>query len=258
MPTANFIGDGNHTIVAQLCSSRLTAGLHGHLIFISILNSFLSLTAFLGNALILIALYKESSLHPPSKLLLRCLATSDLCVGLISEPLAVTSWMSIVNEHWNICGFVQTVNSRLYNNPHFDWSVSVDIDCNKRGQTSRPDFGTEIQTSCNFKANLCASYFFLCCANRFFSAAVLEIPYSLSVFFHIYITMSTNLSLLLHKDFPPPSSSSKSGARPCSTTESSKSTEHGAIQKGSVHCNMAATDAGRLLSTQCHSDSCGS
>ena len=111
MPTANFIGDGNHTIVEQLCSSRLTAGLHGHLIFISILNSFLSLTAFLGNALILIALYKESSLHPPSKLLLRCLATSDLCVGLISEPLAVISWMSIVNEHWNICGFVQTVGS---------------------------------------------------------------------------------------------------------------------------------------------------
>ena len=111
MPTANFIGDGNHTIVEQLCSSHLTAGLHNYLIFISILNSFLSLTAFVGNALILIALYKESSLHPPSKLLLRCLPTTDLCVGLISEPLAVINWMSIVNEHWNICGFLQTVGT---------------------------------------------------------------------------------------------------------------------------------------------------
>ena len=34
-----------------------------------------------------------------------------------------------------------------------------------------------------------------------------------------------------------------------STTETNKSTEHNAVQKGVVHCNMAATDAGRLLSS---------
>ena len=61
----------------------LSAGLHGHLTLLSVLHSFLSVTAFLGNTLILIALRKESSLHPPSKLLLRSLATTDLCVGLI-------------------------------------------------------------------------------------------------------------------------------------------------------------------------------
>ena len=61
---------------------------------------------FFGNALILIALGKEFSLHPPSKLLLRCLATTDFCVGLTSEPLAVTDWMSIMNEHWKICRYV--------------------------------------------------------------------------------------------------------------------------------------------------------
>ena len=52
------------------------------------------------------ALHKESSLHPPSKLLFRSLATTDLCVGLISEPLFVAYWMSEVNEHWNICFFL--------------------------------------------------------------------------------------------------------------------------------------------------------
>ena len=67
---------------------------------------FLSLTAFLGNALILIAFHKESSLHPPSKLLLRNLAATDLCVGLISEPLFVTHWISVVNKHWNVCRYV--------------------------------------------------------------------------------------------------------------------------------------------------------
>ena len=50
----------------------------------------LSITAFAGNSLILVALYKESSLHPPSKLLYRCLATTDLLVGLIVQPLNAT------------------------------------------------------------------------------------------------------------------------------------------------------------------------
>ena len=35
-------------------------------------------------------------LHPPSKLLFRCLLTTDLCVGIFAEPLAVTYWMSVV------------------------------------------------------------------------------------------------------------------------------------------------------------------
>ena len=110
MTTANPAGNGQQETVEQLfCSTGLPAG--GQLTFILILNSFLSIIALTGNALILIALHKESSLHPPSKLLLRCLATTDLCVGLLSEPLAVTVWMSMVNEHWNICGFVQTVGS---------------------------------------------------------------------------------------------------------------------------------------------------
>ena len=58
-----------------------------------------------GNTLILAALHKESSLQPPSKLLFRNLAITDLCVGIIAEPLAVTYWISAVNERWNICRF---------------------------------------------------------------------------------------------------------------------------------------------------------
>ena len=49
-----------------------------------------SVTAFLGNSLILVSLHKESSLHPPSKLLYRCLATTDLLVGLVAQPLYAT------------------------------------------------------------------------------------------------------------------------------------------------------------------------
>ncbi|CAH3129440.1 unnamed protein product, partial [Pocillopora meandrina] len=67
----------------------------------------LSITAFSGNSLILVALYKESSLHPPSKLLYRCLATTDLLVGLIAQPLHALSWMSVVQEHWSLCRYTR-------------------------------------------------------------------------------------------------------------------------------------------------------
>jgi len=106
MAAPNFTGDGQQRTIEDIfCSPVLSDRLHGHLTFLSVLNSFLSVTASLGNALILIALRKESSLHPPSKLLLRSLATTDLCVGLILEPVTVISWTSVTSEHWNICRF---------------------------------------------------------------------------------------------------------------------------------------------------------
>ena len=73
--------------------------------FLSVLNSFLFISAMLRNVLILIAFHRVSSLHPPSKLLLRILATTDLCVGLISEPVIIAYWISVVNEDGNICGY---------------------------------------------------------------------------------------------------------------------------------------------------------
>ena len=85
------------------CLAEFIRGVDGELTFLSALNIFLSITAFLGNTLILVALHKETSLHPPSKLLYRNLAITDLCVGIIAEPLAVTYLTSVVNERWDIC-----------------------------------------------------------------------------------------------------------------------------------------------------------
>ena len=45
-------------------------------------------------ALILIALHKVSSIHPPAKRFFRCLAVTDLCVGLIVQPLYIVLSMS--------------------------------------------------------------------------------------------------------------------------------------------------------------------
>ena len=81
----NFTDDRNLTPVQHLfCVPSLNSHVDK---FLSALNILLSITAFVENFLIIVALKKVSSLHPPSKLLLGCLATTDLCVGLITQPI---------------------------------------------------------------------------------------------------------------------------------------------------------------------------
>ena len=79
-------------------------------ILVSALNIPLSATAFLGNMLIIVALQKPSSLHPPTKLLLGCLASADLCVGLVTQPLHVIHLMSAEQfKHCRLVGILSIV-----------------------------------------------------------------------------------------------------------------------------------------------------
>ena len=111
-------------------------------------SSFFSLSlTFLGNTLILVALHKDTSIHPPSKLLYRNLAKTDLCVGVVGEPLLVAYWISVMNERWDI--YIDRIFRRCY----FVFSVVDNTDCNKCGQTSRFATRSQIQRSCNFEKN---------------------------------------------------------------------------------------------------------
>lgn len=74
-------------------------------IFILTFNIPLSISAVLGNVLIIVALQKVTSIHPPSKLLLACLASTDLCVGLITQPLYIAYRMS--SEYSNHCHYLR-------------------------------------------------------------------------------------------------------------------------------------------------------
>ena len=108
MAQTNFTENENQKTLTELwCSAESIRSVDGELILISALNIFLSITAVLGNTLVLLALNKETSLHPPSKLLYRNLAITDLCVGIITEPLFVTYWTSVVNERWDICYYAE-------------------------------------------------------------------------------------------------------------------------------------------------------
>ena len=77
---------------ARSTSSAIIAGI----------NIFLAITASLGNTLILIALHKVTSIYPPTKLLFRCLAVTDLLVGLISQPVYVVTILFPWFTTWNV------------------------------------------------------------------------------------------------------------------------------------------------------------
>ena len=96
-------GENLQTFAELSCSVEFSGEVHGELFVLSVINTFLSITAFLGNTLILVALHKDTSIHPSSKLLYRNLVITDLCVGIIAEPLRVAYWISVVNKRWDIC-----------------------------------------------------------------------------------------------------------------------------------------------------------
>ena len=75
------------------------------------LNIFPSIFATLGNVLILVALQKVSSIHPPTKLLFRCLAVTDLCVGLLGQPLYV--YVNYIGLHFDIGNFIEELQGVL-------------------------------------------------------------------------------------------------------------------------------------------------
>ena len=108
---------GKKTYLEYFCSERFNKGIHHHLIFLPTFVVFLCIFTSLGNALILVALRKESTLGSPSKLLLRSLATSDFCVVILSDPLAAIYGVSAMKEHWNVCYYALfsaiVVNSAL-------------------------------------------------------------------------------------------------------------------------------------------------
>ena len=111
MTASHLTADGEKEKYEEIfCSLELTRGIQSQLIFLLVLNTILSITAFLGNTLILLALKKVTSLHPPSKLLYRNLAATDLCVGVIAAPVGVVYLIAVVTGRWNICRYACLAN----------------------------------------------------------------------------------------------------------------------------------------------------
>ena len=83
------------------------------LIILMVLHIFISITATIGNILVLLTIWQSPHLHSPSNTLLFGLALSDLSVGVISEPLEVGFQAALFNNSGKItsCTLTKVRNS---------------------------------------------------------------------------------------------------------------------------------------------------
>ena len=110
--------------------------------------------------------------------------------------------MSVANEQWNVCRFV-TVSGFIAGSILCLVSLlvltAISVDRLKLVVgVADPVVGAEIQTSCNFEANLRDRYYLLDCFYSLFNNVLLECAYNPMVYHFSYITVSSNLELLLH------------------------------------------------------------
>lgn len=68
----------------------------------AVVNSIFSLTAVLGNFLIILAYQRTPSLHCPANTLLCCLAMSDFTVGLVAQPSFVAHKIGEIQQNLEI------------------------------------------------------------------------------------------------------------------------------------------------------------
>ena len=111
----NFSDENPRSLLAEICIAVSNDLQISYTIVLLVMNALLSIIASLGNTLILFALQKESALHPPSKLLFRCLALTDLLIGCISQPLYILYLVSLLTKHqdWrgDLCLYSATFNN---------------------------------------------------------------------------------------------------------------------------------------------------
>ena len=80
------------------CSEEFHQGLDNQILSLSglsVINILLGISAIVRNTVILIPLHKETPLNQASKVLLRNLVASDLCVGFVQIADGV-NWISIL------------------------------------------------------------------------------------------------------------------------------------------------------------------
>ena len=105
---------------------------HSTLVVNCVLNGFLSCTAIAFNIITIQALRKITSLTKPLKTLFRSLAVSDLCIGLLVQPLYIAvAVMEMVNTHSRVYSIVSLafyIHLNLLCGASFFGVVSLTVD----------------------------------------------------------------------------------------------------------------------------------
>ena len=234
---ANSTSNGSSTAIRALfCRTGL--GINQKMFLLSV-NIALSITAFLGNALIIAALRTVSSLHSPSKVLLGCLACTDLCVGLITQHLYVTY---LLTPGRSIpCFYLEMIfyiTAAQFGGASLLTLTAISVDRLK------------VQTGCNFETSTILGC--CCLAFKHCSCNDLHSSFSFCDAHHLYsdVTMYSNFNLLLHENISCTSSTPNSSTRSCSpgsTEQRRTSIEYGTIHKDGVQRTVGAYGISGLL-----------
>ena len=248
---ANLTEDRNLTATQDLFCKTGSYAVY-QTVLIAAVNITLSISAFLGNILVIIALKRGSSLRPSSKLLLGCLASIDLCVGLITQPLFVAYIIS--PEYSMFCYYFSIFFTRLsitlggvsvstLTGISVDRLLALLLGLRYRHVVTlrRVQSYVVISWFCSFVNTVINSY---------------DARITLSITFNSDNTMHSYLDLLLHKNLSEASQSSSSSASgacsPRATERRRNATEYNSIQKDSVQCIVDTDNFSCLLSSLWH------
>ena len=102
MPSLNISKDINSTDQVVSCIKNIE---FYQRIFLATLNIPSAMITLIGNSLVILALLKTTSLHPPSKVFLGSLALTDLFVGVVSQPF----YVMILLLRGKICLYIQII-----------------------------------------------------------------------------------------------------------------------------------------------------
>ncbi len=250
----NLTDDGNHTKIQELFTP-----LHDPLTNRIIISTFtainipLAITAFLGNVLIIVALQKVSSLHSPSKLLLGCLASTDLCVDLITQPVYVYSLL-LSSEHSNhgyYSNILNNTTSIVFCGVSFLTLTAISVD-----RLLALLLGLRYRQVVTLRRVWISVVTFWLC----FTVVALLYFYDsrikdLSVSTITPLCLMTS-AFLLYKNIPHTTTTSSSSTGPCSPRTAERrrnSIEYSTIQKDSVDCTVGADNISGLLPSICYS-----
>ena len=137
------------------------------------------------------------------------------------------------------------------------FSVFVDVNGHKPGQTSLSVVGNEIQTIRNFIAHIYHYIYFLDFFRRRCNIFRFAFSNKHLVWYRSYTFTLSDLNRLVHKDILHSQTSSGSSTRSCSTTaEPTKCAKHSNIQEGSKQCTLGAVSISCLLCTKIYTAAC--
>ena len=99
MLLSNNISTTNYPLNKRGCDSDCGNFKKQLLLAEIILYIFISILIIIGNTLVLLATWRERSLHQPNKYLIACLAVADLLVGLFIGPVMVYGGLNLIQNY---------------------------------------------------------------------------------------------------------------------------------------------------------------